>query len=87
LNFNLTPAVPSETLLTVEALPGIVWVHGETLACSLRYAPEPVPPPFAPVPFLPAGQTTAFGLRLSNDGFQRPFAPSNPPSPRPSARC
>ena len=71
LNFNLTPGMASEDLLTVDELPGVVWVNGETLALSLRYAPQGVPPPFQPVPFLPPGQSTAFGMWLSNDGFQR----------------
>jgi hypothetical protein len=70
LTLGLTPSVPSEDLLTVEALPGVVWVDPRTLALALSYAPEPPPPPFQPVPFLPGGPT-AFGMRLSNDGFQR----------------
>jgi len=71
LDLELTPGVLSEKLLTVDALPGVVWVNSETLALSLQYAPEPSPAPFQPVPFLPAGQWAPFGLHLSNDGFQR----------------
>ncbi len=70
LVLNLTPGKPSEDLLTVEGLPRVVWVDGETLALALRYAPEGAPAPFQPVPFLPGGPM-AFGMRLSNDGFQR----------------
>lgn len=70
LTLGLTPGVPSEDLLTVEALPGVVWVDPQTLALALRYAGEPSPPPFQPIPFLPGGPS-AFGMRLSNDGFQR----------------
>lgn len=71
VDVDLTPGVPSEQLLTAEALPGVVWVDPESLALSLRYAAEPVPAPFQAMPFLPAGQPAAFGLRLSSDGFQR----------------
>jgi hypothetical protein len=71
LRFNYTPVTASEDLLTVDELPGVVWVDSETLALSLRYAPQSFPPPFQPVPFLPAGQSSAFGIWLSNDGFQR----------------
>jgi hypothetical protein len=70
LTLGLTPGIPSEDVLTVEALPSIVWVDAQTLALALRYAAEPSPAPFQPVPFLPGGPT-AFGMRLSNDGFQR----------------
>jgi hypothetical protein len=70
LTLDFTPGTPSEDVLTVEALPGVVWVGAQTLALALRYAPEASPPPFQPVPFLPGGPT-AFGMRLSNDGFQR----------------
>jgi hypothetical protein len=68
---DLTPGVPSEQLLTAEALPSVAWVDSESLALSLRYAAEPAPAPFQAMPFLPAGQPAAFGLRLSSDGFQR----------------
>ncbi len=71
LRFNYTPGVTSEDLLTVDELPTVVWLNGETLALSLRYAPQGIPPPFQPVPFLPTGQTSAFGIWLSNDGFHR----------------
>ncbi len=71
LDFNFTPGVPSENLMTVDELPAVVWVDGNTLALSLRYAPNEPPPPFGPVPFLPPGQASAFGMQLSNDGFQR----------------
>ena len=70
LTLGLTPGVASEELLTIQALPGVVWVDTQTLALALRYAAEPSPPPFQPVPFL-SGAPSAFGLRLSNDGFQR----------------
>lgn len=69
--FLFTPGVPSENMLTVDELPGVVWVEPETLALSLRYAPQTIPPPFQPVPFLPPGNASAFGMWLSNDGFQR----------------
>jgi len=69
LKFNLTPGLPSEDLLTTDALPGIVWVDEETLAVSIEYAPAP--PPFPVIPFLPQHQSSAFAARLSNDGFQR----------------
>jgi hypothetical protein len=67
--FNLTQGVPSEDLRTTDSLPGIVWADAHTLAVSVRYGPNPVPPTFLPGPFL-AGATT-IGMRLSNDGFQR----------------
>ncbi|MEO8621888.1 MAG: hypothetical protein ABI625_12535 [bacterium] len=70
LVLGLKYGVPSEDLLTVDALPAIAWVDAQTLALSLQYAPEPTPPPFQVVPFLPDGPSS-FGLRLSNDGFQR----------------
>jgi hypothetical protein len=69
LNFNLNPGMASENLLTVDALPTVVWLDAETVALSLEYAPEPTP--FQPVLFLPGGDPAAFGLRMSNDGFQR----------------
>jgi hypothetical protein len=71
VNLRLTPGIPSEDLMVVEGLPSVAWVDPETLAGALQYASEPTPAPFQPVPFLPAGQPAAFGLRLSNDGFQR----------------
>lgn len=70
LKLGLTPGIPSEDVLTVEGLPSAVWVDAQTLALALRYAPESSPAPFQPIPFLPGGPM-AFGMRLSNDGFQR----------------
>jgi hypothetical protein len=40
LQFPFTPGAPSEDLLTVDELPGVVWVNADTLALSLRYAPQ-----------------------------------------------
>jgi hypothetical protein len=70
LTFDLTPGVPSEMFLTAEALPTIVWVDAQTLAVAVSYALESSPPRFQPLPFLPDGPSR-FGIRLSNDGFQR----------------
>lgn len=70
VRMRLTPNVPSEEMLTVFDVPWVVWVNADTLAVALRYAAEPFPPPFMPTPFLPPGPS-AFGIRLSNDGFQR----------------
>lgn len=69
LTLDLTPGVPSESLLTIETLPTVAWVNADSLALSLAYAPETSPPPFQPVPFLHT--LFGFGFRLSNDGFQR----------------
>ena len=67
---DLTPGVPSEQLLTAEALPS---VDGSTPfarpVVALRRGAHASAVPSNAV--FPAGRPAAFGLRLSSDGFQR----------------
>lgn len=66
---GMTPGVASEDMLTVTAIPVVVWVDAETLAITAEY--DPAPTGFSPVASFLEKDPIAIGLELSPDGFQR----------------